>query len=70
MDRVCYLRLTVAAAAAVALAAAVGMSLVRSWGRPNSDTGGEFYPLLTQPVAVQRIASSGSGPPLSPPTSH
>ena len=30
MDRVCYLRLTVAAAVAVALAAAVGMSLARS----------------------------------------
>jgi hypothetical protein len=34
------------------------------------DTGGEFYPLLTQPVAVQRIGSSGFGPPASPPTSH
>jgi hypothetical protein len=32
MDRVFYLRLTVAAAVAVALAAAVGMSLVRSSG--------------------------------------
>jgi hypothetical protein len=31
-------------------------------GRPSSDTGGEFYPLLTRPVAAPRIASSGSGP--------
>jgi hypothetical protein len=37
MDRVCYLRLTVAAAVAVALAAAVGMSLVRSSGEKAGD---------------------------------
>ena len=35
------------------------------WGRPNSDTGGEFYPLLTRPVAAQRTESSGSWPPVS-----
>jgi hypothetical protein len=38
MDRVRHLRLTVAAAVAVALAAAVGMSLVRSSGE------GRMYP--------------------------
>ena len=37
MDRVRYLRLTVAAAVAVALSAAVGMSLVRSSGEKARD---------------------------------
>ncbi len=37
-------------------------SVVRARGRPNSDTGGEFYPLLTRPVAVPRIGSRGLGP--------
>src|SRR5512135_2480937 len=34
------------------------------------DTGGEFYPLLTRPVAARRIGSSGSGTTASPPTTR
>jgi hypothetical protein len=43
---------------------------VAGGGRPNSDTGGEFYPLLTRPVATRRSGSSGSAPTPSPPTNH
>jgi hypothetical protein len=41
-----------------------------NWPKPNTDTGGEFYPLLTRPVAARRIASSGSGTTASPPTTR
>ena len=51
-------------------ASRVGSQSTCSRGRPNSDTGGEFYPLLTRPVAAPRIASSGSAPTASPPTTH
>ena len=40
------------------------------WNYHNLDTGGEFYPLLTRPVAARRIASSGSAPTPSLPTTH
>src|SRR5512135_1530472 len=39
-------------------------------GDATVDTGGEFFPLLTQPVATRRIGSNGSQLPPSPPTSH
>jgi hypothetical protein len=39
-------------------------------GRPNIDTGGEFYPLLTRPVATRRTGSNGSRRPAAPPTSR
>jgi hypothetical protein len=39
-------------------------------GGSRVDTGGEFHPLLTRPVAGQRTGSSGSAPTASPPTTH
>jgi hypothetical protein len=51
MDRVRYLRLTVAATVAVALAAVVGMSLVRSSGEKAGVTSGTGSSPRAIPVA-------------------